>query len=115
MRSVEELLSDVETRLRPLEVEVAEAWWESNTRSSDAAEERRTRAELELRELLADADLFAEIRDHRADADLDPLAARRLDLLHDAFVAHQVPADVRRGLVALETKVESTFNNFRGT
>src|SRR5262245_13945943 len=115
MRSVEELLSDVETRLRPLEVEVAEAWWESNTRSSDAAEERRTRAELALRELLADPELFAEIRARRSEGGHDPLVARRLDVLHDGFVAHQVPPDLRRALVELETKVESTFNNFRGT
>src|SRR5262245_17903604 len=115
MRSVEELLSDVETRLRPLEVEVAEAWWESNTRSSDAAEERRTRAELALRELLADPELFAEIRARRSEGGHDPLVARRLDLLHDGFVAQQMPPDLRRALVELETKVESTFNNFRGT
>jgi len=115
MRTVEDLLADVERRLRPLEVEVGEAWWESNTRSSDAAEARRTRAELALRELLADPDVFAEIRARRADTSLDASVTRRLDLLHDAFIAHQVPADVRRELVALETKVESTFNNFRGT
>ena len=36
-------------------------------------------------------------------------------LLHDAFVPHQVPADLRRAIVELETRVESTFNKFRGT
>ena len=30
------------------------------------------------------------------------------------FVPHQVPADLRRAIVELETRVESTFNNFRG-
>ncbi|MET0896191.1 MAG: M3 family metallopeptidase, partial [Acidimicrobiia bacterium] len=34
---------------------------------------------------------------------------------HDAFVPHQVPAELRRAIVELETQVESTFNNFRGT
>ena len=36
-------------------------------------------------------------------------------MLHDAFVPHQVPADLRRAIVELETTVESTFNNFRGS
>ena len=44
----------------------------------------------------------------------DPLLRRQLDVLHDGFVPHQVPADLRRAIVELETRVESTFNNFRG-
>ena len=42
------------------------------------------------------------------------LLRRQLDVLHDGFVPHQVPADLRRAIVELETRVESTFNNFRG-
>ena len=114
MRSADELVADLEARLRPLEVELAEAWWESNTRSSPEAEARRTHAELARRELLADAELFAELRAAREDPPDDPLLARQLELLHDAFVPHQVPEDLRRAVVELETRVESVFNNFRG-
>jgi peptidyl-dipeptidase A len=114
-----ELVADIEARLRPLEVELANAWWESNTKSSPAADERRTTAELARRAFLADADTFAAVRDARAEVGAtpgaDPLLLRQLDLLHDAFVPHQVPADLRRAIVELETTVESTFNNFRGT
>ena len=39
---------------------------------------------------------------------------RQLDVLHDAFAPHQVPEDLRRRLVELETSVEATFNTFRG-
>ena len=117
LTSPAEIVGRVEAGLRPLEVELAEAWWESNTRSSAAADTRRTEAELARRAFLADADTFATIRvtrDALAD-DADPLLRRQLDLLHDAFVPHQVPAGLRRAIVELETTVESTFNNFRGT
>ena len=50
-----ELVADIEARLRPLELDLAEAWWASNTQSSPDADEHRTRAELARRELLADA------------------------------------------------------------
>ena len=112
-----ELIARIEAQLRPLEVELAEAWWESNTRSSSAADVRRTNAELARRTYLADAETFAAIRTARAELadDVDPFLRRQLDLLHDAFVPHQVPADLRRAIVELETTVESTFNNFRGT
>lgn len=111
-----ELVADLATRLEPLELELAEAWWESNTRSSPAAEARRTAAELARREFLADPLRFAAVRDAREalSADDDALLRRQLDLLHDGFVPHQVPADLRRAIVELETRVESTFNNFRG-
>ena len=116
--SPSELVAELEVGLRPLEVELAEAWWQSNTESSPAAEERRTAAELARREYLADPNRFASLRAAReelaARPDADPLVRRQVDLLHDAFVPHQVPADLRRAIVELETRVESTFNNFRG-
>ncbi|HEX5877839.1 MAG TPA: MGMT family protein, partial [Actinomycetota bacterium] len=52
----------------------------------------------------------------RADGTPPPhLLDRQLALLHDAFVPHQVPDDLRRAIVEVETRVESVFNNFRGT
>ena len=44
----------------------------------------------------------------------DALLRRQLDVLHDAFVGNQVGAELRREIVELETRVASTFNNFRG-
>jgi peptidyl-dipeptidase A len=111
-----ELVAALEAELRPLEIALSEAWWESNTQSSEAADERRTSAELARRELLADPLRFAAVRAARdaVSAHDDPLLRRQLDVLHDGFVPHQVPADLRRAIVELETRVESTFNNFRG-
>jgi peptidyl-dipeptidase A len=117
-RSAAELVADVEAGLRPLEIELGDAWWESNTNSSPAADTRRTAAELARREFLADPERFGAVRAARESLrdspDADPLLLRQLDLLHDAFVPHQVPADLRRAIVELETGVESTFNTFRG-
>jgi peptidyl-dipeptidase A len=115
-QSPRDVADELEARLRPLEIELAEAWWESNTRSSPQADERRIEAELARRSLLADSELFDRLNQARATVDGATNAhdARRLELLYDAFVAHQVPPDLRRSIVELETAVESTFNNFRG-
>jgi peptidyl-dipeptidase A len=116
MGSATELVAQLEARLQPLELELAQAWWESNTHSSQEADTRRTTAELARRELLADRDAFAEVTAaRRMDGADDGFVRRRLDLLYDAFVPNQLPADLRRAIVELETNVESTFNNFRGT
>jgi peptidyl-dipeptidase A len=108
------LVDDLEARLRPLEVDLARAWWESNTTASAEADERRANADLAHRAALADADAFAALRDARRDDGLDSLVRRQLDVLHDGFVPHQVPEDTRRRLVELETAVENTYNTFRG-
>ncbi len=111
-----ELVADLEAQLRPLELALSEAWWQSNTDSSPEADERRTAAELARREFLADPMRFAAVRAalDAVSSDDDPLLRRQLDVLHDGFVPHQVPSDLRRAIVELETRVESTFNNFRG-
>ncbi|HUF84915.1 MAG TPA: M2 family metallopeptidase [Acidimicrobiia bacterium] len=114
MPDPQQLVADIEARLRPLEISLAEAWWDTSTRVSEEAKDRRERIELERRALLADSDAFAAIRDARAGNVTDPLARRQLDVLHDAFAPHQVPEDLRRRLVELEVDVEATFNSHRG-
>jgi peptidyl-dipeptidase A len=109
------LVTLLEAKLRPLETALAEAWWETSTRASPEAAARRERIELERRELLGDTDAFGAIEAaRRRSSEFDPLVARQLDLLHDAFAPHQIDADLRRRIVALEVEVETTFNTFRG-
>ncbi len=112
--SARRLVDEIEARLRPLEVDLARAWWEASTSASPDAERRRADADLAHRAALADGDAFRAVREARADGSPDPLVARQLDVLHDAFVPHQVPDDVRHRLVELETTVEATYNTFRG-
>ncbi len=120
--SVEDTVNVLESRLRPLEIALAEAWWESSTRSSPEADARRIEVELARREVLANPDTFAALqtaRDGRTHAgpagSPNDFLPRCVDLLYDACLPHQVPAELRREIVELETRVESTFNNFRGT
>jgi peptidyl-dipeptidase A len=113
-RTGAQLVADIEARLRPLEIELAEAWWEASTHSSPQADRRRAHADLARRALLADPDAFASICDARGARDGDALVGRQLDVLHDAFASQQIPDDLRRRLVDLETTVDSTFNTFRG-
>jgi peptidyl-dipeptidase A len=109
------LVALLEAKLRPLDTALAEAWWETNTHASHEAAERRERIELERRELLGDPDAFGAIEAARKKADqFEPLVARQLDVLHDAFAPQQIDADLRRRIVEVEVDVETMFNTFRG-
>ena len=100
-------------RLRPVEVDLARAWWTASTRASPEANRRKAELELARRQLLADADAFAAVRAARADGDAADSVARQLDVLYDAMLPTQVPEELQRRLVELETEVEATFTSFR--
>ena len=107
MSATAELVASIEARLRPLEVVLAEAWWECNTYSSPEADARRNALELERRTLLADSEVFGELRGARAATNgapqLDALLRRQLDVLHDAFAPNQVHDELRERIVELVT------------
>ncbi len=117
--TAQHLVDDAAARLQPLQLEVAQSWWDASTQSAPEADRRCATANLAYRAALADPEAYAAVRDARASLDgsapgADSLLRRQLDVLHDAFAAHQIPSDLQRHLVELETSVESTFNTFRG-
>jgi peptidyl-dipeptidase A len=107
------VLSEAEARLQPLSVAANLAAWDANVEASRETEARRVETELALSDLLADADIFRALGEARS-GEIDPRARRQLDVLHDAFVPHQVPAGLRRRIVELEASVESRFVSHRG-
>jgi peptidyl-dipeptidase A len=104
----------IEERVRPLAVAANLASWEANIRADEETERARVETALALSDLLADPDVFAEIAAARGGDAADPCAARRLDLLRDAFLPNQVGPSLRRRIVELEAAVESRFNRHRG-
>lgn len=107
------VVTEAESRLRPLEAAAARAWWDANVHASDETERLRVEAELARSAVLADPDLFGRIRAAREQG-AEPLVRRQLDLLHDAFLPHQVPESLRTRLTELEASVESRFSRHRG-
>src|SRR3954471_2149400 len=111
-----ELVDTLTDRLAPLDRELGLAWWEGSTHASPAADERRAAADLARRELLADRDAFTAVREHletSTDRGNGEHTTRALELLADAMIPHQVPDDLLRALVDLETSVDARFTAYR--
>jgi peptidyl-dipeptidase A len=108
-----ELADSAEETLRPLSRARNLAWWDANVEATEENARRRADAELAYTEALADRDLFRAIERGR-EADGDPLARRRLDLLRDAMLPHQIEASLRERIVELESSVEVRFSAHRG-
>ena len=112
-RDARAILAEAEGRLAPLLLESNLAWWESQIAATEQNAERRTRAELAWSDALADRDLFEEVeraRESGANGD----ASRRLDLLGNLMLAHQLPDSLRARIVELESSVDLRFSRHRG-
>ena len=108
-----EIVEEAEARLAPLSVDTNLAWWNSQVEATEENAARRERAEIAWSAALADRDHFAAVRAARENgASGDVL--RRLDLLHDGMLRHQLPDALRERIVELETSVDLRFSRHRG-
>jgi len=112
------VLEEIVDRLKPMYRDLNLSWWELNTNASEEAEVRRTEIELQVRALLADPDLYAQVGDALDEArqgKTDDDVIRQLELMRHWMTPNQIPEALRQRIVELETSIESTYNTFRGS
>jgi hypothetical protein len=107
------LVQEAEDAIAPLSHARNIAWWDVNVEANDENERRRAETELAYSNLLADAELFGSIERARK-AGGNGTVGRRLGLLSDLMLPHQVPAAVRERIVELEAGVGARFSRHRG-
>ena len=107
------LAASVEEALAPLWQARMTAWWESQVDASEANEQLRATTELAWSDALFDASLFGSV-DRALERTADPLVVRRLLLLRNLMLPHQVPASLRARIVELESAVDVRFSRHRG-
>lgn len=111
--SFADFLRSYEARVAPLLKEANLAYWEATTTGSPEAEELAARKMAELRKLHANPEEYAALRKWQAEGTADPLAARQLDLLVNAYAEQQIPPAKIEELTRREQEIESRFTSFR--
>lgn len=102
-------------RFKPLFIESATAWWEANTTGTDAAYERRKKAEAAMIELHSDRATFDKLRSFKEAGQVkDPVLARQLQVMYNKFLPGQVDPELQKKIAGLEADVEQIFNTHRG-
>jgi peptidyl-dipeptidase A len=107
------LVSSAEKALKPVYEARNRAWWESQIDASEENERRRAESELAYSDALANTELFTDVERART-LDGDPLVRRRLDLLRNMMLPHQVSDTLRQAIIELESAVEVRFSRHRG-
>ncbi len=108
-------IASVVGRLEPLQLEFNVAQWDASITGSEADAARRARYDTAVRELLSDPATYAGVRACRAAGGSGESLDRQLEVLERLLAAHQMPRATIEQIVALETQLDTTFNNFRAT
>ncbi len=114
MRDALSILEETEARLAPLAVARNLAWWDSQIEATEENGERRVHADLAWSDALADRELFSLVDAARERAANGGDIDRRLELLRNLMLTHQIPDDLRSRIVELETSVDLRFARHRG-
>jgi peptidyl-dipeptidase A len=113
-RAMLSLVGGAEERLRPLERARNAAWWDLNTEATDEHTRRLAETELALSDALADKQLYADVQSALGGGSADG-DGRRLELLRNLMLEHQIPDGLRTRKVELEAEIEARFSRHRGT
>ncbi len=113
MPDARRIVEEAEARLAPLSEETNLAWWNSQVDATEENAARRERAEIAWSDALADRAQFAAVQAALRDGGGGDVR-RRLDLLHDEMLRHQIPDGLRSRIVELETSVDLRFSRHRG-
>jgi peptidyl-dipeptidase A len=101
--------------IKPLWTEWNLAYWEGTTTGKPEAFRKFESLQLDMRKIYSDPNDFARIKALRGSGQVrDPRLVRQLDRLYYSFLQNQVPPDLLRQIVELDTKVQEAYNSYRG-
>ena len=107
-------ISAHEAKFIPLYRESALASWNANITGTDADWAKSEKASFEFAKIFTDKAAFAELTEIKeSGAVMDPILARQLELLHNAFLGGQIDTSLIAEQIRTETEIGKKFSNFR--
>jgi peptidyl-dipeptidase A len=113
-RRMKKFVSYYEAKAIPLWKEAALTSWNANISGTDSDWALSEKAEFKLAKLFTDSKAFSELKTIKeSKAVADPVLARELDLLYDAYLAGQVDTNLIAERLKMEMEINKKFSNFR--
>ncbi len=115
-KQLQEFITTHVEKVKSMHKEASLAYWDAAT--SGKAEDYKKVSELTLRirQVYSNPDDFAFLEDLQESGQAkDPVLARQLRMLYNAYLGNQIDPDLLKELVDLGTEIEKNFSTFRGT
>jgi peptidyl-dipeptidase A len=108
-----EFTAEHESKIRPLEIANARAWWTANTTGKDEDFAAKEEAENRLNDALADSKQFARLKQIHAGRINEPVLAREIQVLYLQYLEKQVDPALLKRMTAKANTIEKAFNVYR--
>ncbi len=115
-QQMEEFIQTHVEKIKPMEKQVNLAYWNAANSGKEADYDKVSTLTLEIRQVYSDPCDFAFIKEAKESGQVkDPLLARQMDVLYNAYLENQIEPDLLKQIVELGTEIEKNFSTFRGT
>jgi len=115
-KQLQEFVDTHVEKVKPMHRETNLAYWEAATSGKAEDYEKVSQLTLKIRRVYSDTDDFAFLKDFKeSEGPKDPVLARQLDMLYNAYLSNQIAPDLLKELVDLGTEIEKNFSTFRAT
>ena len=112
---VKRLLNQYDKDFPPLYIKTQEASWKAETTGKPEYFKEEAKSSLAMRTYLSDPKRYKEVEGlHKFKDLLDPAEARALQMVYQEYKENQVPKDLLKKMVDLQSKTTEAFNTFRG-
>lgn len=102
-------------QIEPISTQINQTYWNATTTGKPEAFKKFEQLQVELRQVYQDPEDFERVKAFRTSGLKDPVLARQIDKLYYAYLGNQIPADLLRQIVEVDTRVQENYNNYRGT
>lgn len=110
-----QFVAEHEKNIKPLEIEIGQAWWKANISGKDEDFAAKEQAENKLNDVLANAQQFAKLKQIHAWKIPDPTLARQIEILYLQYLEKQVDPALLKRMTSRANTIEKAFNVFRAT
>jgi peptidyl-dipeptidase A len=102
-------------QIEPVSTQINRAYWDATTTGKPEDFKKFEQLQVQLRQVYQSPKDFNRVKAFRTAGLKDPILARQIDKLYLAYLSNQIPADLMRQIVELDTRVQENYNNYRGT
>jgi peptidyl-dipeptidase A len=111
---LKEFITSHVEKIKPLEKQGNLAWWEAAVTGDPKAYDRSSEVTLQIRRVYSDPKDFAFLKETKQSGPVqDPLLARQLTVLYNAYLSNQIEPELLQQIVELGTQIEKNFSTFR--
>ena len=115
-KELQEFITTHVEKVKPMNKETSLAYWDAATSGKADDYEKVSELTLKIRQVYSNPDDFAFLKELKESGQAkEPVLARQLDMLYNAYLGNQIDPDLLREIVDLGTEIEKNFSTFRGT